>query len=305
MKLTEKDVKIPAGVPHDKHKTYVENFLEMTNHSGRLNLFAGDQKIEHLNDDFFGEGISEEDADPEHLFRIAAEAKIGVFAAQLGLISLYGRDYPQVDYLVKLNSKSHLVMTKQKDPISKALLTVQQVVDFAKDSKLKIRAVGYTIYTGSEFESEMFTEASQIIHEAHKHGLCTVIWSYPRGQAVLDEKDPHIIAGAAGVTAVLGADFAKVNYPKADGKESAEIFKEAINAAGRTRIITSGGGSIDPEKFLKRLHDQIHISGAFGAATGRNIHQKSHAEAVRLANACHAIIVEDASVEDAVKILKS
>jgi fructose-bisphosphate aldolase/6-deoxy-5-ketofructose 1-phosphate synthase len=75
----------------------------MTKGSGRLMLFAGDQKVEHLNNDFYGEGIHPDDADPEHLFRIAAEAKIGVFATQLGLIARYGMDYPHVPYLVKLN----------------------------------------------------------------------------------------------------------------------------------------------------------------------------------------------------------
>ena len=72
-------------------------------------LFAGDQKAEHLNDDFFGRGIGPQDNDPEHLFRIASQANIGVFAAQLGLIARFGMDYPNVPYLVKLNSKTNLV----------------------------------------------------------------------------------------------------------------------------------------------------------------------------------------------------
>jgi DhnA family fructose-bisphosphate aldolase class Ia len=37
--------------------------------------------------------------------RIASRAQIGVFATQLGLIARYGMDYPEVLYLVKLNSK--------------------------------------------------------------------------------------------------------------------------------------------------------------------------------------------------------
>jgi len=72
-------------------------------------LFAGDQKIEHLNDDFYGPGISPEDNDPEHLFRIASSAEIGCFATQMGLLARYGEDYPRVKYLVKLNSKTNVV----------------------------------------------------------------------------------------------------------------------------------------------------------------------------------------------------
>ncbi len=42
-------------------------------------LFAGDQKVEHLNRDFFGAGITVEDNDPNHLFQIAIMADIGFF----------------------------------------------------------------------------------------------------------------------------------------------------------------------------------------------------------------------------------
>jgi len=42
--------------------------MAITRGSGRLMLFVGDQKVEHLNADFYGEGISPDDSDPEHLF---------------------------------------------------------------------------------------------------------------------------------------------------------------------------------------------------------------------------------------------
>ena len=227
-------------------------------------LFAGDQKVEHLNDDFYGEGVPEDDADPEHLFRIASKAKIGVFATQLGLIARYGMDYRDVPYLVKVNSKTNLVETSQADPFSNLWYDIDQVVEFKENSGLNILGVGYTIYLGSEFEAEMLVQAAQIIYDAHQHGMLSVLWIYPRGTAVKDEKDPHLIAGATGVGACLGTDFVKVNYPKKEGAKSAEIFKEAIKAAGRTRVVCAGGTSDEGEAFLKKLYDQIHISGATG-----------------------------------------
>lgn len=268
-------------------------------------LYAGDQKVEHLNKDFYGEGIHADDNEPEHLFRIASRAKIGVFATQLGLIARYGMDYTDVPYLVKLNSKTNLVKTSQSDPLSRQWFDVQQVVDFHHNSGLNILAVGYTIYLGSEYEAEMLRQAAQIVHNAHKHGLITVLWVYPRGKAVADEKDPHLIAGATGAAACLGSDFVKVNYPKKEGHESKEIFKEAVLAAGRTKVVCAGGSSDDVGLFLKRLHDQIHVSGASGNATGRNIHQKSLEDAIRMCNAIYAITVDGESLEDALKIYLS
>ncbi|MBU0979946.1 MAG: aldolase [Nanoarchaeota archaeon] len=300
--ITEKDVMVPATVPHNMHKEYIKNYLEITRKSGRLMLFAGDQKIEHLNDDFYGPDIAKDDAEPEHLFRIASKANIGVFAVQMGLLSRYGPDYKDVPYLVKMNSKTHLIKKDQSDPFSGALIDVQQVVDLKKSSGLNILAVGYTVYIGSEFEDKMLRQAQQMIIEAHKHGLLTVLWLYPRGKAVKGEKDPHLIAGATGVAAILGSDFVKVNYPTAEGKESKEVFKEAILSAGRTKVVCAGGSSTDATKFLQRLHDQIHVSGAMGNATGRNIHQKPLDEAVRMTDAIYAITVEEKSVKEALKV---
>jgi fructose-bisphosphate aldolase/6-deoxy-5-ketofructose 1-phosphate synthase len=297
-----KDFAAPLDVPGAKRRTYIGNYSKITRDCGRLMLFAGDQKVEHLNDDFSGPGVDPSDGDPEHLFQIASNAKIGVFAAQLGLIARYGSDYRNVPYLVKLNSKTNLVKTSQAEPNSPQWIDVDQVVEFANDSGLNILGVGYTIYLGSEHEGEQLRQAAQIVYQAHRQGLITVLWVYPRGKAVKDEKDPHLVAGAAGVAAALGSDFVKVNYPDKPGSDSKEIFKEAVRAAGRTGVVCAGGESTDAKSFLQRLHDQIHISGARGNATGRNIHQRSLAEAVRLCNAIYAITVEDAGVEEAWKI---
>ena len=302
--IKKEDVIVPLDVPKAMRETYIKNYMEITRGSGRLMLFAGDQKVEHLNDDFYGEGVPEDDADPEHLFRIAAQAKIGVFAAQLGLIARYGMDYKDVPYLVKVNSKTNLIETSQAEPFSNLWYDIDQVVQFKENSGLNILGIGYTIYLGSEFEAEMLVQAAQVVYDAHQHGMLSVLWIYPRGAAVKDEKDPHLIAGATGVGACLGSDFVKVNYPKKEGAKSAEIFKEAIKAAGRTKVVCAGGTSDECEAFLRKLYDQIHISGAMGNATGRNIHQRPLDEAIRMCNAVYAITVEDASVEEALKIYK-
>ena len=83
-----------------------------------------------------------------------------------------------------------------------------------------------------------------------------------------------------------------------------ESLKVAVEAAGRCGIICSGGGSLPARDFLQRLWDQINVSGCKGAATGRNIHQKSTDEAVRMTAACHAIISQGASVDEAMAIFE-
>jgi fructose-bisphosphate aldolase/6-deoxy-5-ketofructose 1-phosphate synthase len=296
------NIRTPLDVPPEEQERYRENYQTITHGTGRLMLFAGDQKIEHLNDDFAGEGIHPEDADPEHLFRIANRGRIGVFATQLGMIARYGGDYRDVPYLVKLNSKTNLVGTSQRDPLSSELHHVRQAVDLRDRTGLSILGVGYTVYLGSEYEPMMLYQAAQIVNHAHQNGLVTVLWMYPRGKAVKDERDPHMVAGAAGVAAALGSDFAKVNPPKVGGSLDATLLREAVAAAGRTAVVCAGGSQASVPEFLQQLHDQIHIGGTVGNATGRNIHQRSLDEAVRFCNAISAITLDDVNVEEAKKI---
>lgn len=170
---------------------------------------------------------------------------------------------------------------------------------------MNVVGLGYTIYLGSEYESTMLAEAGQLIAEAHAAGLLVVLWIYPRGKAVADEKAPALIAGAAGVALCLGADFVKVNPPKAtDEATSAENLAVASAAAGRTGLVCAGGSTVDAETFLTQLHDQIHVGHACGNATGRNIHQRSLDEAVRLTKAISAITLADYSVADALAVFK-
>jgi len=300
--ITRDQVRVPVDVPAEMRETYIDNYMKATRGTGRLMLFACDQKIEHLNDDFFGEGISADDADPEHMFRIGSQGICGVLAGQRGLIAQYAADYPEINYLVKINSKTHLVKTSQDDPYSPQLYDIQTALDL-RDNGVNVVGLGYTIYLGSEYESQMMAEAGQLIADAHATGLVVVLWMYPRGKAVADEKSAHLIAGAAGTALCLGADFVKVNPPKGDESgSSADKLKEAALASGRTGLVCAGGSTVDSHTFLSQLYDQIHVGGAVGNATGRNLHQRSLDEAVRLTKAISAITLGDWSVEDAVAV---
>jgi DhnA family fructose-bisphosphate aldolase class Ia len=301
-KITRDQVKVPADVLADARETYVDNYMKATRGSGRLMLFACDQKIEHMNKDFYGEGIDIADAEPEHLFKIGDQGVCGVLAGQRGLVAQYAADYPNINYLVKMNSKTNLVKTAQEDPYSPQLYDLEAVLAM-RDNGVNVVGLGYTIYLGSEYEASMMAEAGELIAAAHANGLLVVLWIYPRGTAVTAEKDPDLIAGAAGVALCLGADFVKVNPPKPeDGRTPAEALKVASMAAGRTGLVCAGGSTVDAETFLMQLHDQIHVGGACGNATGRNIHQRSLDEAVRLTKAISAITLDDYSVEDALAV---
>ncbi|MBK5211664.1 MAG: aldolase [Coriobacteriia bacterium] len=301
-KITEAQVRVPADVSAEARSAYVSNYLKATRGTGRLMLFACDQKIEHLNGDFYGKGIDEADGKPDHLFEIGSKGAIGILAGQRGLIAQYAADYPDINYLVKMNSKTNLVPTSQEDPYSPQLTSFEAVLELVNNG-VNVVGVGYTLYLGSEFESTMLAEAGELIAQAHAAGLIVVLWIYPRGKAVENEKDAHLIAGACGAALCLGADFVKVNPPKGDDEaSSAEKLVEASNASGRCGLVCAGGSSVEADVFLRQLWEQIHIGGACGNATGRNIHQRSLEEAVRLTKAISAITLGDHSAEEGIAV---
>ena len=127
-KITRDQVRVPADVMPESREEYIDNYLKATRGTGRLMLFACDQKIEHLNKDFYGEGIDLADAEPEHLFEIGRQGVCGVLAGQRGLIAQYAADYPEINYLVKMNSKTNLVKTSQDDPYSPQLYDLDAIL---------------------------------------------------------------------------------------------------------------------------------------------------------------------------------
>ncbi len=297
-------IQVPLSVPKNKKGEYKKNYQLATRSSGRLFLFAGDQKVEHLNDDFFGPNIDPSDAQAEHLFQIAQSTPGAVLATHIGLLDRYGAHYKQLPFILKLNGKTDINKNKN-EAISTSWLSMEQVLRFKEQSGLKIVGLGYTIYLGSELEAQMLKEAAHFIYEAHQAGMLAIIWMYPRHSKIKNEDDVHLIAGGAGVAASLGADFVKVKYPynSATNDKKATEFQEVIQAAGKTRVICVGGSKQKAENLLTHLARQLK-NGSAGLAMGRNLHQRSLREATLLGQSLSAMIHHNITKTAALDILK-
>ncbi len=297
---------VPADVPKEKEQDFINNYNAITRGTNRLFLFACDQKIEHLHDAFDPDNakIHEDALHPEHLFQIASQGNIGAMATQLELIARYAKQYPSVQYVAKLNSKTNIA-SKEQDPKSAPLWDVADVVTLQKESGLNIRGVGVTIYLGSEFENDMLSFASETIFHAHQHGLVALVWMYPRGKAIQNETDAHLLAGAAGAANALGADFVKIKPPTAaDGISSAQLLQKIVAAAGNTKVICAGGKKIEQEQCITTLYEQLTEGGIAGAAMGRNIFQLSLPKAIALTKAVSALVYDNATAQKAMEFVK-
>lgn len=289
---------IPADVPAKMVDQFRQHYEAITKKSGKLFLFACDQKLEHLNADFHGSHVDPQALDPRHLFTIAQQAPIGAMATHLGLIARYGKEYPGINYIVKMNGKTNL--RPDQDPLSINLWNVAEIIRFKQESQLPICGIGLTLYLGSKYEAVMLKQAAQAITQAHAAGLIAIIWIYLRGKTIDHPESADLIAGAAGVGASLGADFVKLKEPRDhQEKPNADLLKIVTTAAGNTRIICAGGSLAKPELFLQRLHQQITIGGTAGCATGRNIFQRNSVQALALSQAIADILFNNYSPDQA------
>jgi class I fructose-bisphosphate aldolase len=229
---------------------FLDNLNKLTT-NGKTLLLAYDQGIEHGPVDFDGRNI-----EPSYIIDLAAQAGFNGVILQKGVAEKYFKG--QLPLVLKLNGRTRL---RKGEPLSLQVCSVKE----AKD--LGAIAVGYTIYLGSEFEPQMLKEFGRIEQEAEEEGLIVIGWMYPRGKSVKEPNSPETVAYAARAGLELGADFVKINYPG-----SVKALSWAIKAAGKTRVLVSGGDKLPEQDFFRRVKD-IMSAGAAGLAVGRNIWQ--------------------------------
>ncbi len=225
------------------------------NRKKKLLFLAYDQGLEHGPTDF-----NDANVDPVYIIQLAKKGKVDGIIVQKGIAEQYQKEIrsSKINLIIKLNGKTNLV---EGEPRSMQLCTVNEA------KKLGARAVGYTIYIGSAYESEMMQEFEKIEREARKQGLGVILWSYPRGKAMSKKSPRELQAYAARVGLETGADLVKIHW---EGNQS--DLNWAVNCAGKCGVLVAGGSKKNEKDFLK---DIMHAkaAGVAGCAIGRNIWQ--------------------------------
>lgn len=232
----------------------------------RCLFLAYDHGLEHGPSDFDSRNFN-----PEYVLDIAKKGKFNAVILQKGVAEKYYSG--GVPLIVKLNGKTKLI---SGEPISPQTCSVKYAAG------LGASAVGYTIYPGSAFEREIFSEFARVQEEARDYGLPVVVWAYPRGSAIKNDTDPELLAYAARIGLELGADIVKLKY-----SGNAENFRRVIECAGRTKAVVAGGFKLGEDELLKQAKE-IMGTGAAGFAIGRNIWR--HPEPLRIAKELNKIV---------------
>jgi len=260
----------------------VEERKEKIMPDGRAMILAYDQGLEHGPRDFLDHP---ESGNFEYILDIARRGSFTGIVLHAGLAEKFESEIrmSKVPLILKLNGTSEL--NTEDDPYAPQLYSVEDAVE------LGATAVGYTVYSGSEYEDEMQREFSKIIREAHSKGIPVIGWMYPRGQSLFDRRSasktlkialeeqektnlaidetPSIVAYGARIGLELGADIVKVKYTG-----SPESFRWVVQSAFPSKVVMSGGPMTKTdEEFLSRVEDVL-TAGAAGIAVGRNIWQR-------------------------------
>lgn len=238
--------------------------------NGRSMLLAYDQGFEHGPSKDF----NDKNVDPSYIMDIAVKGKFNGIVFQKGLAEKYYNG--KVPLILKVNGKADVA---KGEPISRQNCSVEYALS------LGAKAVGYTIYLGSQFDGEMFQEFGRIQEQAHRAGIPAIAWIYPRGSSVQNDTTREIVAYAARTGLELGADAVKIKYTG----DSAS-FSWAVKSAGKARVFMSGGPKAPTDQdFLNQVQGAID-AGATGLAVGRNVWQNP--DPLRIAESLKQVIFQ-------------
>ncbi len=261
--------------------------------TGKMIILPVDQGFEHGPARSFAP--NPDAYDPHYHFQLAIDAGLNAYAAPLGMLEAGAETFAgQIPLILKANSANSLIPAEApKD----------QAITASVDDALRIgaSAIGFTIYPGSSQGLEMFEEISAMREEAAAKGIATVIWSYPRGEALdsAGETAIDIAAYAAQIAALLGAHIIKIklstdhlSLPAAKKVYEEEGIDIATKAArvrhcmqaafnGRRLVVFSGGS----KKGIEGVFDDaraIRDGGGNGSIIGRNTFQRPREEALAM-----------------------
>ena len=261
--------------------------------TGKMIILPVDQGFEHGPGRSFAPNPA--GYDPHYHYRLAIDAGLNALAAPLGLLEAGADTFAgQIPLILKANSANSLMPAQApKD----------QAITASVDDALRLgcSAIGFTIYPGSSAGLEMFEEIAEMRREAAACGLATVIWSYPRGEALdkAGETAVDIAAYAAQIAALLGAHIIKIklstdhlSLPAAKTvyeEEEIDISTQAARvrhcmqaALGGRRIVVFSGGA---KKGADSVYDDaraIRDGGGNGSIIGRNSFQRPREEALAM-----------------------
>ena len=273
--------------------------------TGYVSILPVDQGVEHS----AGASFAPNPAyfDPENIVKLAIEGGCNAVASTLGVLGSVARKYAhRIPFLMKFNHNEFLSYPNSFDQIRFA--NIKQAFEMGA------MAVGATIYFGSEESKRQIQEVTELFHQAHELGMCTVLWCYLRNPAFkTKEADYHVAADLTGQANHLGvtieADIIKQKLPENNGgfnalnfgKTHKKVYSDLTSDnpidltryqvancyMGRAGLINSGGASAGEGDLKEAVKTAVinKRAGGMGLISGRKAFQRPLKDGVGLLNA--------------------
>ena len=272
--------------------------------TGFLSILPVDQGIEHTAGSSFAPNPIY--FDPENIVKLAIEGGCNAVASTFGVLASVSRKYAhKIPFLVKINHNELMTYPNKFDQIMFG--TVEEAWN------LGAKAVGATIYFGSEESNRQIMEVSEAFERAHELGMATVLWCYTRNPDFKkDGVDYHTAADLSSQANHLGvtiqADIIKQKLPTCNGgfkainfaKTHDKVYTELTtdhpidltryqvinNYMGRFGLINSGGASSGESDLAEAVQTAVinKRAGGMGLISGRKAFQRPMKEGVELLN---------------------
>ncbi|MBP9673809.1 MAG: class I fructose-bisphosphate aldolase [Bacteriovoracaceae bacterium] len=294
----------------DRHPQVLNNFESLLTHgrlggTGYVSILPVDQGIEHSAGASFAPNPIY--FDPENIVKLAIEGGCNAVASTFGVLASCARKYAhKIPFIVKINHNEFLSYPNKYDQI------MFGKVKTAWDMGAK--AVGATIYFGSEESPRQIQEVSEAFAYAHELGMVTILWCYLRNPAFkTSDKDYHLSTDLTGQANHLGvtikADIIKQKMPENNGgynalkfgKTHAKVYSELSSDhpidltryqvancyMGRAGLINSGGASAGESDLMEAVKTAVinKRAGGMGLISGRKAFQRPMKEGVAILNA--------------------
>lgn len=272
--------------------------------TGYLSILPVDQGIEHTAGASFAPNPIY--FDPENIVKLAIEGGCNAVASTFGVLASVSRKYAhKIPFIVKLNHNELMTYPNKFDQIMFG--TVEEAWN------LGAKAVGATIYFGSEESNRQLIEVAEAFELAHELGMVTVLWCYTRNSRFKkDGVDYHTAADLSSQANHLGvtiqADIIKQKLPTNNGgfnalnfaKTHEKVYSELTtdhpidltryqvmnNYMGRFGLINSGGASSGASDLAEAVETAVvnKRAGGMGLISGRKAFQRPMNEGIELLN---------------------
>ncbi len=194
---------------------------------------------------------------------------------------------PDIGLIIHLSASTDL----SPYPNAKTIIcTVEEAIKLGAD------AVSIHVNLGDEDEKEMMNDFGRISRECREWGMPLLAMVYARGKKIPNSFDVNVVKHSARVAGEMGADIVKVPYTG-----NVETFRE-VTEGTNIPVVIAGGEKMDSDKEILEMVKGSIEAGGSGISIGRNIFQ--HQDPEKIVRAMSSIIHTNASVEEALQILK-